>query len=389
MDCYAIVLAAGKGTRMKSRRNDVSKVAYPLLGKPMVSWVVDAVKPLADKGVVTVVGFAGESVERIVSNVAKVVWQREQKGTGDAVKCAKEWFEGKEGCTIIVPGDRPLLQEKTLAALLSAHEANHDVMTVLSVVSDAALPGKIVKEQGRVVRIAKTKGDPEAKASKEINLGVYVIDNRELFSTLATLEPGLGGEYHLADLAEAFSHQGKKVSSFVLADPLEGYGVNDRLELSAASAVLQERINAKWMRSGVTIEDPRTAYIAPEAKIGPDTVIRPNTHIYGESKIGENNVLGPDSYFDRVEIGDDNVIEYCHLVETKVGNKTTLGPWLRARKNAVIHDEAHIGNFNEPQERRIRGRQQMRAPLLPRRRPPRRWGERRLRLHHRQLRWGQ
>lgn len=345
MECNVILLAAGKGTRMMSHKSNVSKVSMPLLGVPMVRWVIEATKPLHPETIVTVVGYGGDSIRPLVEGDAEIVVQEEQKGTADAVRCAKSILKDKKGVAIVVSGDRPLLRDKTLAALLSAHEANHDTMTILSALEGEV--GKIVKENGRVLRITKTKNDPSAKDCKESNLGVYAFDNQELFKAIEALKPGVGGEYHLADLAEVFASEGKKVSSFVIADPLEANGVNDRLQLSNAIAVLQDRINRKLMLSGVTIEDPRTTYVGPNVRIEPDTVLRPNTHIYGDSEIGEGNSIGPGTYLENVKIGDNNVIEYCHLVDTIVEGNTTLGPYLRTRKNTILRNGVHIGNFNE------------------------------------------
>ena len=349
MNHYAILLAAGKGTRMKSKRNDVCKSAMPILGVPMVQWVIDAAKPLGIDRFITVVGFAGESVAKIVENESEIVWQTEQKGTAHAVKSASALLEGEEGVTFLLPGDRPLLTSKTLMAMRNAHEANHNDLTLLTAtVEDPRGYGRIIRDQNGLVDI-KPESDCslEEKAKKEVSIGVYLVDNIELFRAMKEIRCGALEEYHLSDLVRYFLQNGKKVSTFAISDSSEAMGVNDRVELSVASRILQKKIATRHMLAGVTVEDPLSVFISPYAEIGCDTVIRPNTHILGRSVIGENNVIGPDTYLQDVEIGNDNVIEYCHFAETKVGNRTTLGPYLRARKNAVIGDEAHIGNFNE------------------------------------------
>lgn len=349
MNHYAIILAAGKGTRMKSKPNDLCKAAMPILGVPMVQWVMQAVKPLGVDSFVTVVGFAGESVKKIVENESDVVWQSEQKGTAHAVNAASAILEGKEGVTFLLPADRPLLSTKTLMAMRNAHEANHNVLTLLTaVVDDPRGYGRIIRDGNGLVDV-KSDGECslEEKAKKEVSIGVYLVDNIELFAAMKELPSGARGEYHLSDLVRYFLHNGKKVSTFAISDSEEAMGVNDRVQLSEASAILQERICKKWMLNGVTIEDPRTTYISPSVEIGVDTIIRPNTFLRGKTVVGENNVIGPDTYLEDVEIGDDNIIEYCHFTETKVGNRTTLGPYLRTRKGVEIGDEAHIGNFNE------------------------------------------
>ena len=350
MNKFAIILAAGKGTRMKSLRSDVSKVSFPILGRPMVRYVLEALKPLGMDKIVTVVGFGGETTKSVVEDSSEVVWQNEQKGTGHAVMMASEILEDKEGMTVICCGDTPLLTDKTLSALLSSHETNHNDLTILtSIVDHPQGYGRIVKKHGRVERIVEQKDcTPKEAEIKEVNAGVYVFDNAELFKDLKRLTPNnAAGEYYLTDVIAMFVKDGKKVSTFSVADVNETMGVNDRYQLSKAEKIIRHRINKALMLSGVSIEDPDTVYVSPNSVIGQDTVIRPNTHILDHSKVGSGNVIGPNAYIERTEIGDDNIVDSCHLTDVKVGNKTTLGPYFRARKGAVIRDGARIGNFNE------------------------------------------
>ena len=329
MNKFAIILAAGKGTRMKSGRSDVSKVSFPILGRPMVKYVLEALKPLGMEKIVTVVGFGGETTKSIVEGDSEVVWQNEQKGTGHAVMMAAPALSEQEGETIICCGDTPLLTSKTLSALLSSHQTNHNDLTILtSVIDDPRGYGRIVKENGRVKRIVE--------------------HNAELFRDLKRLTPNnAAGEYYLTDVIAMFVGDGKKVATFSVADVNETMGVNDRYQLSVAAKIIQRRINKAWMLSGVSIEDPDTTYISPDSSIGQDCVIRPNTYILGGTSIGRDNVIGPSAYLERVKANNGNVIEWSHLVDTVIGSNTTLGPYLRTRKNAVIADRAHIGNFNE------------------------------------------
>ena len=350
MNKFAIILAAGKGTRMKSGRSDVSKVSFPILGRPMVKYVLEALKPLGMEKIVTVVGFGGETTKSIVEGDSEVVWQNEQKGTGHAVMMAAPALADLEGETIICCGDTPLLTSKTLSALLSSHQTNHNDLTILtSVIDDPRGYGRIVKENGRVKRIVEQKDcTPDEAAIHEVNAGVYVFDNAELFRDLNRLTPNnAAGEYYLTDVIAMFVGDGKKVSTFSVADVNETMGVNDRYQLSVAAKIIQRRINKAWMLSGVSIEDPDTTYISPDSSIGQDCVIRPNTYILGGTSIGRDNVIGPSTYLERVKANNGNVIEWSHLVDTVIGSNTTLGPYLRTRKNAVIADKAHIGNFNE------------------------------------------
>lgn len=350
MKKYAIILAAGKGTRMKSLREDLSKVSFPILGRPLVKYVLEALKPLGLDEIVTVVGFGGQTSEGIVKTDSQVVWQKEQKGTGHAVAQAAPVLEGQEGETIICCGDTPLLTTKTLAAMFSSHETNHNALTIMT--AQMANPqgyGRIVKEKGRVMKIVEQKDcTPEQAEITEVNAGVYIFDNKELFKDLKRLTPNnAAGEYYLTDVIGMFVNDGLKVSSFTVADNSETLGINDRYQLSVAAKILQQRINKAFLLSGVSIDDPDTTYIGPDVKIGQDTVIRAGTYLMGNTTIGLENVIGPNCYIENCQIGDYNEIIYSHLTDTTVGNKTTLGPYMRARKNTVLKDGAHVGNFME------------------------------------------
>ena len=350
MDKYAIVLAAGKGTRMKSIRDDVSKVSFPILGRAMVEWVLESLKSLELKQIVTVVGFGGKTSEALAKPYGEVVWQNEQKGTGHAVMMAAPLLENKEGVTLICCGDTPLLTAKTLEALLSSHELHGNALTLLTAnVDDPRGYGRIIKKNGRVIRIVEQKDcTPDIDAIHEINAGVYAFDNRELFRCLKKITPNnAAGEYYLTDVIGMFVEDGLKVSSFSISDVSETMGVNDRYQLSIATKCMQRRINKRWMIHGVTFEDPETAYIGPEVKLSRDTVIRPNVHVLGKSFVGHENVIGPDTYLENVHVGERNVIEYSHLVDTVVDDNTHLGPFLRSRGGTHIHSGARIGNFNE------------------------------------------
>src|SRR5574344_33600 len=350
MDKYAIMLAAGKGTRMKSKRDDISKVSFPILGQPLVKYVIEALKPIGLAELIAVIGFGGATSEAIVKNDAKVVWQKEQKGSGHAVMMAAPLLEGAEGETIVCCGDTPLLTTATLQALFDAHEKDHNSLTIMtSILEDPFGYGRIVKKDGRVQRIVEQKDASEAeKKINEVNAGVYVFANKELFAALHHITTNnAAGEYYLTDVIGLFVKKGLKVGSFAVKDVEETLGVNDRYQLSIAAKIIQRRINRALMVSGVTIEDPDSTYIAPGVSIGADTVVRPGSFLMGNTVVGESNTIGPNCYFENVEVGDGNEIIYSHLVDTKVGNATTLGPYLRTRKGVIIHDKAHIGNFNE------------------------------------------
>jgi len=350
MNKYAIILAAGKGTRMKSLREDLSKVSFPILGQPLVKYVLEALKPLGLDRIVTIVGFGGETSKAIVEKDSEVVWQLEQKGTGHAVSQAAPLLESRKGETIICCGDTPLLTTKTLAAIFSSHETNHNALTIMTAIMDDPHGyGRIVKEKGRVQKIVEQKDcTPKEDLIKEVNAGVYVFDNEELFKDLKKLTPNnAAGEYYLTDVIGMFVKDGLKVSSFSVSDQTETLGINDRYQLAVAAKIIQARINKGLMLSGVSMDDPETTYVSPTAQIGQDTILRPGTCIVGDTVIGIGNVIGPNAYLENCTVGQGNVILYSYLTDTTIGDRTTLGPYMRSRGKAIIKDGAHIGNFVE------------------------------------------
>ncbi len=350
MNKYAIIMAAGKGTRMKSKRDEMSKVSFPILGRPMVKYVLEALRPLGFNEIVTIVGFGGNMTEEIVTPVSKVVWQKEQKGTGHAVMMTSPLLKDKKGETIICCGDTPLLTCETLSSLLKEHEENHNDLTILTSIMDNPKGyGRIVKENGKVIKIVEQKDCSKEEALiKEVNAGVYVFDNEELFKDLDRLTPNnAAGEYYLTDVIGMFVNDGKRVCSFSITDVDETMGVNDRYHLSIAAKKIQQRINKNLMLSGVTIEDPDSTYVSPDSSVGVDSTIRPNTYILKGSKIGEGNVIGPSTYLENVIIGDDNEIEFSNVKDSTIGSKVKVGPYSRIRNNSKIEDGSIIGNFNE------------------------------------------
>ncbi|MCR5348723.1 MAG: bifunctional UDP-N-acetylglucosamine diphosphorylase/glucosamine-1-phosphate N-acetyltransferase GlmU [Bacilli bacterium] len=349
MNHYAIVLAAGKGTRMRSARKDLSKMLFPVLGRPMVQWVLESLSSLELDGIATVVGHGGDGVFQIAHLYGPVVWQKEQKGTGDAVLSSSEMLEKEEGVTLVCCGDMPLITDKTLSALLSSHQTNHNVVTILTAnVEDPHGFGRIIKNGNQVLGLVEESScTPEQSAIHEINARVYAFDNRELFAALRKLTPSKGGEYHLTDAIRLILSQGGRVGAFLVSDPMEVLGINDRYQLSVAAKKARERINRRWMEQGVSFEDPDTAYIGPDVTLSRDVVIKPNVHVFGRSVLGEGNMVGPDTYLENVMIGANNVIECSHITDTIVEDDTVLGPYLRCRDGVRIRSGAHIGNFNE------------------------------------------
>ena len=336
-DKYVVILGAGRGSRMESRDPNHSKVAYPILGKPLINYVIDACKPLGLKDVYTVVGYGGEATEKCVKGLSKVVWQKEILGTGHALMQVKE-LKDKDGDIIIVGGDTPLLTTETLNKVYHKHEKNDNALTICtSVLENPTGYGRILREKGsyRLLEIREDRDCNEEEAEiNEVNAGIYIINNKLLQEYLPKLSnDNAKHEYYLSELVKLFRADGHKVDSYVLEDAQDIFSVSDRFQLSYANKVIRKRVNMKLMLQGVSIEDPDTAYISPDIKIGRDTVIQPNTIILGKCEIGEANFIGPDTFLTDVIVGNENHIVCSRLDNCKVGNGKYIGPY------ADIEDE--------------------------------------------------
>lgn len=352
MNKYAIVMAAGKGSRMKSLDESRSKVSYLILNKPIVRYVIDAIKPINFDKIVTIVGFGGEITKSLVAHDTEVVWQKEQKGTGHAVMMAEPLLKDLEGSTLVVCGDTPLIKTETIEKLFLKHEKDHNKMTILtSLLEHPDGYGRIVREEktNNILAIKEDKDcNDDEKRIKEINTGIYVFDNKMLFSYLKNIKTNNAQhEYYLTDVVSVFVNDKLKVGGFILEDPEEVFGINDRFQLSYAQKVIRKRVNKALMLSGVSIEDPNSTYISIDVKIGQDTIIHPNTTIYGDKTIGTNNEIGPNTYLENVMIGSDNKIISSHLVDTTIGNNNEIGPFTRTRGGTIIENNTRVGNFVE------------------------------------------
>lgn len=351
MKTYAVILAAGKGTRMKSLAEDKSKVSYPILGVPLVKHVLNALRPLSIDRKVTIVGFGGPVTEEIVKSESETVYQHEQKGTGHAIMQAAPILAGLDGLTLIVCGDTPLLKTSTLAKLIKQHEKEQNKLTVLSaIVPNPRGYGRIVRGiDGSVNEIVEQADvDEKQNAISEVNAGVYVFDNKLLFEYLKNLKPNNAqGEYYLTDLIKMFKNDGLRIGASIAEDYKEMLGINDRRQLEEAAHIMARAINERHMLAGVTIEDSNSTFIGPDVVIGQDTVIRPGTHILGNSVIGKDNVIGPATYLDNVTVGDGNHIIFSHVADSAIGNANEVGPYARIRGHSVIANHNRVGNFVE------------------------------------------
>ncbi|MGD8192542.1 bifunctional UDP-N-acetylglucosamine diphosphorylase/glucosamine-1-phosphate N-acetyltransferase GlmU [Brevibacillus ginsengisoli] len=351
---HAVVLAAGQGTRMKSK---LYKVLHPVCGKPMVQHVVDTLEAMQVKDRIVVVGHGAEIVQQTLGDSVSYALQAQQLGTGHAVQQAAPLLENKEGTTLILYGDVPLLSQETLTAFLHFHQEQQSAATVLTAtLSDPTGYGRIIRDDsGEVLRIVEQKdATPEERAITEINTGIYCFDNQKLLQTLSQLRNNNAqGEYYITDCIGILREAGDKISAYVSLDPDETMGVNDRVQLSQAEAYMRRRINENHMRNGVTIIDPASTYIESGVVIGSDTILHPGTILRGKTVIGDDCVIGPQTDLKNVVVESQVTITYSVLVDSQVETQAIVGPYAYVRPGSLIGSQAKVGDFVELKNAKI------------------------------------
>ncbi len=349
-DLHVVILAAGKGTRMKSAQ---PKVLHHVAGRPMVEYVIRAAQSLSPRTITVVVGHMKELLRQGLSRYPELsfVTQEPQLGTGHALLQTAGVLEGQNGFVLLLSGDVPLLNRHTLASLVSRHEETHASATILTALVEQPYGyGRIVRVKGRVSRIVEERdASPAQRKIKEINSGVYVFSLAPLFEALRGLATGNAqGEYYLTDLISTYRRRRRGVETVVIEHPNEIHGINGRSELAEASRIVRQKKNEELMAAGVTIEDPATTYIDNDVIIGTDTVIHPGVHIEGKTQIGQaceihagvrivNSVLD-----DRVTVQN-----HCVINGGKLGTGVTIGPFAHVRPETELRESVHVGNFVE------------------------------------------
>lgn len=344
----AIILAAGEGKRMKS---NTPKVLHKVCGKEMINHVIDNIRKSGVEEVSVVIGKGADKVRKGTEsrNIFYSV-QEEQLGTGHAVMCSEEFLKGKKGSVAIFVGDGPLITEETVTKLTKYHEDQKCSATILtSIMSDPLKYGRIIRNsQGEVEKIVEFKdcNEEEVKVN-EINSGMYCFDINILLNTLGKLNNNNNqGEYYLTDVIEILKNEGKKVGA-IAVDVEEITAVNSKVELSVANDIMRSRINRNHMDNGVIIMDPRSTYIECDVIIGQDTVVYPGNIIEGTTVVGENCVLYSNNRITNSIIGDYVTVENSVVLNSKIGNNTTVGPFAYIRPETTIGDNARIGDFVE------------------------------------------
>ncbi|MCS7232987.1 MAG: bifunctional UDP-N-acetylglucosamine diphosphorylase/glucosamine-1-phosphate N-acetyltransferase GlmU [Synergistetes bacterium] len=343
-----LILAAGKGKRMKS---SIPKVLHRICGKPMILYILDAIKPFAsDIGIV--VGFNGELVKKEVGEGIYYIEQPIQRGTGDAVKVAKDFWDKYENL-VVLPGDVPFISSSTIKGLLDAHFENKNSITLVTVVlDDPSGYGRVVRDgNGNLIKIVEEKdATSEEKRITEVNGGVYCFNVRFLRENIFKLsDNNAQSEYYLPDLIKIAIESSLKVGTFQIEDSFEVMGINDRKTLAQADREFRRRINYRLMlECGVTFLDPENTFVSPDAKIGMDTIIYPMVFIEGNSIIGERCIIGPNVRILNSFIGNDvRIRENVVIEESRIGNGCEVGPFAYLRPETVLDEEAYVGKFVE------------------------------------------
>ena len=330
-DIIAIVMAAGKGTRMKSKN---SKLVQKIYGKEIVKRAVENAEKAGVKDIVAVVGYKKEEVMKVLGDNIKYAFQDEMLGTGHAVMQAKEYLKGKKGKVLVLNGDVPLIRPETLNKLIEKSIENKEYATLLTAIYDDPTGyGRIVRDEGGNIEgiVEEKDTTEEQKKITEINAGIYCFDIEALLEALEKITPNnKQGEYYITDVIQIMNNRGLKTGAVIVEDNTEILGINDRIQLGILTKVLQMRINTELMKHGVTIEDTNTTYIYDDVEIGMGTVIHPNTTIKSGVIIGEDCEIGPNSY----------IREGC-----KLANKVKIGSFVEIKK-AIIGEGTKVPHLS-------------------------------------------
>jgi UDP-N-acetylglucosamine diphosphorylase/glucosamine-1-phosphate N-acetyltransferase len=343
----AVILAAGKGTRMKSK---LPKVLHQVAGKSMVRHVADCSLRAGAEKLITIIGFGGTEVKEAMADFSQIVEQKEQLGTGHAVQQCIPALEGYSGDVVILCGDTPLLRQTTLAKLVEKHQMSGDGATVLTAkLSSPTGYGRIIRQGGQVVAIVEEKdATEEERQVREINTGIYCFKSEKLIEALGSLRnDNAQGEYYLTDTLAYLVGQDVAVGAMVLEDADEAIGVNSRAQLAQVEGILRKRKNEELMANGVTLLDPASTFIDEEVEIGADTIIYPFTWIEGASKIGEDCRIGPNTRLTNVEIGDAVEIQFAYAHDCRIDEQVTAGPYVHLRPDTHLKAGVKVGNFME------------------------------------------
>ena len=348
MKLAAVVLAAGKGTRMKSK---TPKVLHSVCGLPMIHHVLQAVGKTGIEKTVVVVGYQGDEVARELSSDVEVAVQKEQLGTAHALLSTEPLLKGFSGHILVLCGDTPLITPQTLIDLVAFHVDSLSAATVLTAkMEDPTGYGRVIRDKyDRVAKIVEQKdASPAEQVVQEVNTGIYCFKADFLFEALSGISPNNAqGEYYLTDIIQLYVSQGRLVRAMTVVDVTEIQGINDRIHLAKAESALRRRVLDKLMMDGVTVIDTASTFIDQTVEIGSDTVIYPFTYIEGKSVIGSDCVIGPQTRLLDVHVGNGVEILNSIVLKSKIGDRSSVGPFAYVRPETVLGAEVKVGDFVE------------------------------------------
>lgn len=342
-----VVLAAGQGTRMRS---SLPKVLHPLLGVPMIDYVLEAASAACGEKPVVVVGAESDLVRERIDARVRLVVQEPQLGTGHAVLQAEGLLKGKSDQILVICADMPLLSVETLTVLIKEQTQNNGPITMLSMFLENSRGfGRIIRDgKGDVAAIVEeAQATPDQLLIDELNTGAYCFEAEWLWENLTKISMSPKGEYYLTDLVGIAVEGGYHVKTIRLKDPDEAVGINNRVHLAEAEMILRSRINREWMLAGVTLVDPGRTYIERNVNIGIDTTIYPDTYLMGDCVIGSGCTIGPNALVRDSSVGDNCRIFASVLEGAQVEDEVVIGPFSHLRKGAHLAKGVHIGNFGE------------------------------------------
>lgn len=342
-----VVLAAGQGTRMRS---SLPKVLHPLLGVPMIDYVLEAASAACGEKPVVVVGAESDLVRERIEARVRLVVQEPQLGTGHAVLQAEGMLKGKSDQILVIYADMPLLSVETLTVLIKEQTQNNGPITMLSMFLENSRGfGRIIRDgKGDVAAIVEeAQATPDQLLIDELNTGAYCFEAEWLWENLTKISMSPKGEYYLTDLVGIAVEGGFQVKTIRLKDPDEAVGINNRVHLAEAEMILRSRINREWMLAGVTLVDPGRTYIERNVNIGIDTTIYPDTYLMGDCVIGSGCTIGPNALVRDSSVGDNCRIFASVLEGAQVEDEVVIGPFSHLRKGAHLAKGVHIGNFGE------------------------------------------
>ena len=342
---HVIILAAGKGTRMHM---NTPKCAIEILGKPMISYLLDTIEKINIDDVITVVGYNSQILTKIISKRSLIVKQKKQLGTADAVMAASSKVEEDNGYSIIINGDTPLINENILNDLINTHKKDKNDLTLTTITLDNPFGyGRIVRKGNNIVKIKEEKdATKKEKEIKEVNAGLYIVNNNLLFKALKKVDNNNAkNEYYLTDIVSILKN--KKIGAYKSNEIYRLTGINDLYHLHEVEDFLRNEINKKLMYSGVYIENPNTVTIGPDVVINESTKIYQNTRILGNSRIGSNISIGPNTTIINSIIYDETNIIDSYISDSIIGTACQRGQYAHLRENSIIGSKNRIGNFVE------------------------------------------